>query len=126
MKVLLFFFCLPFFFPLTLAAQTVSAKGLSETEMTGLRLFVQRCSVCHLAVPQYKAYAPHLNQEVVKARGDDAIRKFILQGSPRMPGFQYTFQQADIDQIISYLKTVKKEGAAQAPSRSQDIFGNGE
>ena len=125
MNILLLFF-LPFFLAQPLAAQTVSAKGLSETEKVGLRLFVQRCSVCHLAVPQYKPYAPLLDQEVVKARGDDAIRKFILQGSPRMPGFQYNLKPPDIDQIISYLKTVRREGATPAASRSQDILGNGE
>src|SRR4051794_11713254 len=91
--------------PKPIAAQTPSAKGLSETERSGLKLFLQRCSICHLGVPpRYETYGPLLHKEVIAARGDAAVRRLIMDGSARMPGFQYVLKPADLDNIISYLK----------------------
>lgn len=118
-------FVLILFLPQPLAAQTVSAKGLSETEKTGLELFLQRCSVCHLGLPpRYQTYGPLLHQEVVAARGDDAVRKKIMEGSQLMPGFQYTLKPADINNIIAWLKAVKKEDLTPRPSNQAPKDGN--
>lgn len=107
-----------------LAAQALSAKGLSEPERNGLRSFLQRCSVCHLGVPPlYQTYAPPLYKDLITAKADDAVRKVILEGSPRMPGFQYVLKPADVDNIIAYLKSVPKEAVMLAPppqSKSQE------
>jgi mono/diheme cytochrome c family protein len=90
-----------------------SIKSLSPEQASGKRLFVQRCSVCHLpALPSYSAYGPLLDKTLVEDRGDDAVRLQIAQGSARMPGFQYTLSGPEIDQVLSYLKTlpaVKKQ-----------------
>jgi mono/diheme cytochrome c family protein len=90
-----------------------SIKSLPAAQAAGKKLFVQRCSVCHLpALPSYSAYGPLLDSTVVADRGDEAIRAQIMQGSAKMPGFQYTLSPAEIDQIVSYLKTLdllKKE-----------------
>ena len=102
--------------PKPLAAQTLSAKGLSEAERSGLKLFLQRCSICHLGVPpRYQTYGPLLHKEVIAARGDEAVRKEIMEGSQRMPGFQYVFKPADVDNLISYLKAVPKEAVTVVP-----------
>jgi len=90
-----------------------SIKTLTGTQASGKKLFVQRCSVCHLpALPSYTAYGPLLDGSLVADRGDDAARRQIMQGSARMPGFQYTLTPTEIDQIVVYLKTLdlsKKE-----------------
>ena len=90
-----------------------SIKSLPAAQASGKKLFVQRCSVCHLpALPSYSAYGPLLDSTVVADRGDAAIRGQIMQGSAKMPGFQYTLSPAEIDQIVGYLKTLdllKKE-----------------
>jgi mono/diheme cytochrome c family protein len=90
-----------------------SIKSLTSEQAAGKKLFVQRCSVCHLpALPSYTAYGPLLDRSVVVDRGDDAIRQQIVQGSARMPGYQYTLSPAEIDAIVNYLKTLdllKKE-----------------
>jgi mono/diheme cytochrome c family protein len=103
--------------PKPIAAQTPSAKGLSETERSGLKLFLQRCSICHLGVPpKYQTYGSLLHKEVIAARGDQAVRKVILEGSQRMPGFQYVLNPTDVDNLISYLKAVPKEALTLVPS----------
>ena len=84
-----------------------SIKTLSAGQAAGKKLFVQRCSVCHLpALPSYKAYGPLLDGALIEERGDDTERQQIAQGSARMPGFQYTLSATEIDQIVSYLKTL--------------------
>jgi mono/diheme cytochrome c family protein len=84
-----------------------SSKTLTAAQLAGKKLFVQRCSVCHLpALPSYTAYGPLLDRELVAARGDAAVRERIVEGSPRMPGWQYTLGPAEIDEIVGYLKTL--------------------
>jgi mono/diheme cytochrome c family protein len=90
-----------------------SIKTLTTAQAAGKKLFVQKCSVCHLpALPSYTAYGPLLDNNVVADRGEDAVREQIKGGSPRMPGFQYALSSAEIEQIVGYLKTldlVKKD-----------------
>lgn len=85
-----------------------SIKSLTAEQAAGKKLFVQRCSVCHLpALPSYTAYGPLLDRSVVADRGEDVIRRQIVQGSARMPGYQYTLSAAEIDEIVNYLKTLE-------------------
>lgn len=83
----------------------VTPPPLTEGELAGRRLYVQRCGICHdptlTATP-----GPWLDQGSIKRRGETTARQVILTGSPRMPGFQYTLQPAQIDQIIAFLRTV--------------------
>jgi mono/diheme cytochrome c family protein len=84
-----------------------SIKSLTNAQAAGKKLFVQRCSVCHLpSLPSYTAYGPLLDGALVADRGDETVRRQIMQGSPRMPGYQYTLSAAEIDQILGYLKTL--------------------
>jgi mono/diheme cytochrome c family protein len=84
-----------------------SSKRLTSAQAAGKKLFVQRCSVCHLpALPSYAAYGPLLNKAMVAERGDKVVWLQIMQGSPRMPGFQYTLSPKEIDQLVVYLKTL--------------------
>jgi mono/diheme cytochrome c family protein len=90
-----------------------SITSLTAAQVAGKKLFVQRCSVCHLPeLPSYTAYGPLLDGKLVASRGDAAIREQIMRGSARMPGWQYTLSPAEIAQMIGYLKTLdfaKKE-----------------
>jgi len=64
-------------------------------------------------------YGPILYKDVV-AGNEVAIKKFIQDGSTRMPGFRYGLELTEIDSIIEYLKTVpkpQKRGSPQAGSR---------
>jgi mono/diheme cytochrome c family protein len=37
---------------------------------------------------------------------EKTVREFILKGTPRMPGWQYTLDAKQIDDLIAYLKTL--------------------
>ena len=82
-------------------------SSLSPIELTGKKLFVQRCALCHdlLGQPATTTVAPWVDVETVK-RSEDAVRQKIANGSRRMPGFRYTFESPQIESIIAYLKTV--------------------
>ena len=83
-----------------------NAPALNEKQLLGMRLFNQSCRVCHikpqLASPQF---APVLSKDTL-AGNEAALRAFIANGSPRMPGFKNHFRPAEIDAIVAYLKTI--------------------
>jgi hypothetical protein len=69
---------------------------------------LQRCALWHAGTPpRFATYGPPLDQQVVKNRGDEWVRKFIAEGSPRMPAFRYTLDEAQVTNIIEFLKTHK-------------------
>ena len=104
--------------PVSLAGQSQSglpADNLTENELRGEGLFIQRCSLCHLPKrPQAKTPAtvpsngPSLNGVMKKANPNQeaVIRELILKGTPRMPGFQYGLAAKEMDELIAYLNTL--------------------
>jgi mono/diheme cytochrome c family protein len=92
-------------------AQQAGSESLNDTQQLGRRLFVQSCGVCHTGVQQKAPlYGPVLSKVSLGGQ-DDVMREVISNGTPRMPGFKHQFERAEIDAIVSYLKTVP------APSR---------
>ena len=93
---------------LAAASQTASAaaEGLTAAQQLGRQLFGQSCGVCHLK-PQVTSatYGPPLSRVSLGGQ-DDVMREVIANGTPRMPGFKYHFEPAQIDAIVQYLKTV--------------------
>jgi mono/diheme cytochrome c family protein len=96
---------------------------LSEVELKGKKLFVQRCALCHdlRGQPATTTVGPWVDAETVKARGEDAVRTKIADGSSRMPAWRYTLEPPQIEAVIAYLKKVtpdqryKPAGAVAAP-----------
>ncbi|MEE8177309.1 MAG: cytochrome c [Acidobacteriota bacterium] len=92
------------------AQQTSSRTSLSPAQLAGKKLFLQRCSVCHLPplnVPQDpdpKPYGPLLSGSVRGAEKETRARNIILKGTARMPGFQYGLQSKQLDALMEYLK----------------------
>ena len=93
-----------------LAAWTLGASAqevLNDRQLLGMRLFNQSCRVCHtkpqLVSPQQ--YGPVLSKATLGGQ-DDALRSFISDGTPRMPGFKFTYEPAQIDAIVAYIKTM--------------------
>jgi mono/diheme cytochrome c family protein len=84
-----------------------SQQELNEKQLLGMRLFNQSCRVCHTKpqVVSQQQYGPVLSKDSLG--GDEtAMRAFISDGTPRMPGFKYSYDPAQIDAIVAYLKTV--------------------
>ena len=86
-----------------------AAEGqLNEQQKLGRRLFEQSCGVCHTRpILVSGMYRPELSKE--SAGGDEAVmREFIANGTPRMPGFKYTYTADEIAAIAAYLKALPR------------------
>jgi mono/diheme cytochrome c family protein len=100
------------FVPLAAWPLGASAQQAGGDPVLGMRLFNQSCRVCHtkpqLTSPQY---GPVLSMNTLGGKAD-IIREVISNGTPRMPGFKYTFKPAEIDAVIAYIKTIPAPTAA--------------
>lgn len=74
---------------------------------------MQQCALCHLPPPETKpkmrpSSGPVLNGLLkgAKAGKEEMVRGLILKGTPRMPGFQYTLNRGEIDDLMAFLKTL--------------------
>jgi mono/diheme cytochrome c family protein len=89
-----------------------SAQGLDGQQTLGMRLFNQHCRVCHTKpLLTSGQYGPVLSKSSLGGE-DRALHDFIANGTPRMPGFKYSFMPAEIDAVVAYLKTVPAPSAA--------------
>jgi mono/diheme cytochrome c family protein len=98
-----------------------SNASVTDQEAMGRYLFLQRCSLCHLApyskVVDWKepdAYPIPVGPRVAgllkgaSPGTEEAVREFILKGSGDMPGWQYALDPKEIDDLMAYLKTLKE------------------
>jgi mono/diheme cytochrome c family protein len=100
--------------PLALALSLVGASAqqgsgdlvLDDKQLLGMRLFNQSCRVCHTK-PQMVSplYGPELSQNSLGGQ-EGVMREVISNGTPRMPGFKYHFEAAQIEAIVAFLKTI--------------------
>ena len=91
-------------FPQVLSA---AETELNDQQKLGWRLYETSCGVCHTRPTLIAGmYGPELNKN--SAGGDESImRATITDGTPRMPGFKYTYNADQIAAIASYLKTLE-------------------
>src|SRR5215203_995814 len=88
-------------------------EHLNDQQQLGRRLFQQSCGVCHTRPTLIAGlYGPELSKESAGGR-EDVMRDVISNGTPRMPGFKYTFNADQIAAIAAYFKTM--------PPGTQDI-----
>ena len=86
---------------------TKTLLSLTEAQLEGARLFMQRCNVCHgAAMNSMDAYGPFLTKQRVEGR-EAQVRQVIMDGTERMPAFKYGLQPTQIDMIVDYLGTVR-------------------
>ena len=114
------FVLLAFITPFGLAAQqgvstqSRPAVGAANKDAfsRGEAWFYQRCALCHMGRivkdDVYQPMGPRLNGLLKGASPDreKAVRQQIERGSPRMPGFQYTFTPAEFEELMSYIKAL--------------------
>ena len=111
-----------FLFVLAAWPQRASAQTppLTDTQKSGRLLYEQSCGICHTKPTLISPlYGPALSKESPEGR-EDLLRAFIANGTSRMPGFKTMYEPAQIDAIVSYLKTLPKppQEPAAAPARS--------
>jgi mono/diheme cytochrome c family protein len=85
--------------------QVAIPSTLTASALHGRRLFVERCAACHdpSVNEASNPYGPRLPGSRIKAIGDAALRAKLADGSVRMPGFKYTFDKAQTDDLVEYL-----------------------
>ena len=92
--------------------KTVTENRLNDQETRGEGLFLQRCSLCHLPRKLKFGSPPTVGPSLSGAfkgatpEAERALRQFILKGSSDMPGFQYGLAPKEMDDLVSYLKTL--------------------
>jgi len=97
-----------FLVPFAVAAAVpmiASAQGdLTPAQVRGRIIITQNCNICHLPQnPGSQTYGPLLNK--ASANGDDALMKTVIQnGLVKMPGWKYTLNDAQINDVIAYIK----------------------
>jgi mono/diheme cytochrome c family protein len=99
------------------SAQGAAAPALNATQLAGRNLFAQHCVVCHVKtlVTAVRTYGPALSKDSLGGQ-EEALRFFISNGTPNMPGFQYSLEPGEVGAIIAYLKTLPAPApAAPAP-----------
>jgi mono/diheme cytochrome c family protein len=99
-----------FLFVLAAWPQGASAQtpALTDTQKSGRLLYEQSCGICHTKPTLISPlYGPALSKESLEGR-EDLLRAFIANGTSRMPGFKTMYEPAQIDAIVSYLKTLPK------------------
>jgi mono/diheme cytochrome c family protein len=93
------------------AAQKESPAGsLSAKEFAGKKLFVQRCSLCHLpplGVPEGRSFGPPVKNFANTPERETRAAEVIRKGTARMPGFQYGLKPEEIENIVAYMKTMR-------------------
>jgi mono/diheme cytochrome c family protein len=100
--------------------QVAAAQApLIDTQKLGQRLFEQSCGVCHTRPTLVSGlYGPALSKEAAGGRAD-VVRDVISNGTPRMPGFKYTYDAGQIAAIADYLALMPVPAAAPAAARPQ-------
>ena len=102
----------------SLPLQHPSGTKLTEQESRGAGVFIQRCSLCHLAKTFgaggskfccVASLGPNLGGLFKNLTPDQekAFRDIILNGGPTyMPPWKYGLTAEEIDDIVAYLKTL--------------------
>jgi len=96
----------------SVSMQVPAAGQPTSAAMRGEAWFYQRCSLCHMGRivkdDTYQPMGPRLAGVLKSAtpEREKLVRQQIERGSPRMPGFQYTFTPAEFEELMAYLKTL--------------------
>jgi mono/diheme cytochrome c family protein len=102
----------------SLPLQHPTGTKLTEQESRGAGVFIQRCSLCHLAKTFgaggskfccVASLGPNLSGLFQNLTPDQekAFRDIILNGGPTyMPPWKYGLTAEEIDDIVAYLKTL--------------------
>jgi mono/diheme cytochrome c family protein len=97
----------------------VAQPVLTDTQKLGQRLFEQSCGVCHTRPTLVSGlYGPALSKAAAGGR-EDVVRDVISNGTPRMPGFRFTYDANQIAAIAAYLAIMPVPAATPAPAPPQ-------
>ncbi len=79
---------------------------LNDQQKLGWRLYETSCGICHTRPTLIAGmFGPEINKESASGQ-EEVMREIITNGTPRMPGFKYTYSPDQIAAIAAYLKTL--------------------
>ena len=91
-----------------------SAGGNSAAVVRGKSLFQQKCSICHYDTSDQKKIGPGLKG--ISKRGtftvngnkitDESLKTWIDNGDQLMPPFKDVLEEAQVKDVIAYVKTL--------------------
>jgi mono/diheme cytochrome c family protein len=101
--------------PYIASAQT--NPQLTPAQARGRIILTQNCNICHLPQnPGSQTYGPLLNKE--SANGDDNLMKQVIQtGLVKMPGWRYTLNDTQINDVIAYIRTLPVVAPPPPPAK---------
>ena len=117
-------FGIPVYLPVVLFAQSTGSSSsdaksaLYDQQRRGEFVFIKNCALCHLRDSERPANAPVVGKEAAGVFGaelrgifkdpairEENVRQIIARGIPQMmPGFQYTLDTKQIDELIAYFR----------------------
>jgi mono/diheme cytochrome c family protein len=84
----------------------VAEEALSPRQALGQRILLTSCGLCHTKPDLVNPHmAPPLSRATL-AGDQAAMVQFIKQGTETMPGFRYTYSDAQLAAVADYLSTV--------------------
>ena len=96
----------------TMQSQPASGTADAQKIARGEVLFYQACPICHLDriekdVIHKQILAPALSGVLKNASPsrEAAVLEQITKGSLRMPGFQYSLDANELDELMAFLRT---------------------
>jgi mono/diheme cytochrome c family protein len=97
--------------PAAFAEVAAPDAAFNDVQREGLRLFSQSCGVCHTQIQQRtRQYGPVLSRDTLGG-DEEAMRDYIGNGTPLMPGFRFNFEPGQISAIVQYIKTIPPQDA---------------
>ena len=97
-----------------LIAILLAPKAIADAAPDGAAIFKSKCAVCHGADGKGKTptgrslHLRDLGSDEVQAMKNEELQKIIEDGKKTMPVFKNTLDQASIDALIAFIRTLKK------------------
>lgn len=90
---------------------TACSLGRPADDATGEEIYAQLCARCHGADLGGVAVAPALGPGSNSVGETDEFLRFtIVKGRGRMPSFEQTLDDAQVDRLIDYIREVQQGG----------------
>jgi cytochrome c6 len=99
---------------LSLAVVLAAPVAFADAAPDGAALYKSRCAVCHGADGKGKTptgrslHLKDLGSDEVQSMKNEEMQKIIEDGKGTMPAFKSTLDQASIDALIAFIRTLKK------------------
>jgi mono/diheme cytochrome c family protein len=104
--------------PIAVAAESKTESEATSGTPSGKTLFAENCATCHGSHGQGNPIM--MNKELIrlddaaflKTLTDEQIETTIREGRGMMPAFETTFNPAELDALVKYIRTLPQEKAS--------------